>query len=163
MRAIGEVLDQSQLLRGRRDIGIRWGTIEAVELEIPASRTLRVLDASGKLVKTDQLVGHHSAGDDGANNFAAFRRFIVAQTRTRLYAFIAAAADAAMIFAGGPTIRIRVGKTRQKKFLRRRALGAIDSTRRSRRLGNASSFWEDPMHLEHASHGSSPSKTMQLS
>ena len=29
-----------------------------------------------------------SAGDAGANNFAAFRRYIVAQTRTRLYAFI---------------------------------------------------------------------------
>jgi dihydroorotase len=29
-----------------------------------------------------------SAGDAGANNFAAFRRFIVAQTRTRLYAFV---------------------------------------------------------------------------
>src|SRR5262249_3760037 len=28
------------------------------------------------------------AGDAGANNFAAFRRFIVAQTRTRLYAFV---------------------------------------------------------------------------
>src|SRR5262249_4750238 len=29
-----------------------------------------------------------SAGDAGANNFAAFRRFIVAETRTRLYAFV---------------------------------------------------------------------------
>src|SRR5262249_13722643 len=29
-----------------------------------------------------------SAGDAGANNFAGFRRFIVAQTRTRLYAFV---------------------------------------------------------------------------
>jgi dihydroorotase len=29
-----------------------------------------------------------SAGDAGANNFAAFRRYIVAQTRTRLYAFV---------------------------------------------------------------------------
>lgn len=29
-----------------------------------------------------------SAGDAGANNFAAFRRFIVGQTRTRLYAFV---------------------------------------------------------------------------
>jgi dihydroorotase len=29
-----------------------------------------------------------SAGDAGANNFAAFRRFIVAQSRTRLYAFV---------------------------------------------------------------------------
>ena len=29
-----------------------------------------------------------SAGDAGANNFAAFRRLIVAQTRTRTYAFV---------------------------------------------------------------------------
>jgi predicted amidohydrolase len=29
-----------------------------------------------------------SAGDAGANNFAGFRRYIAAQTRTRLYAFV---------------------------------------------------------------------------
>jgi dihydroorotase len=29
-----------------------------------------------------------SAGDAGANNFAAFRRYTVAQTRARLYAFV---------------------------------------------------------------------------
>jgi dihydroorotase len=29
-----------------------------------------------------------SAGDAGANNFAAFRRYVVGQTRTRLYAFV---------------------------------------------------------------------------
>jgi dihydroorotase len=110
----GEVLDPSQSLRGTRDIGIRYGLIEAVEPEIPAARAVRVLDASGKLVTpglvdlhahvypygsaigipADELVSHQctttcvSAGDAGANNFAAFRRFIVAQTRTRLYAFI---------------------------------------------------------------------------
>jgi dihydroorotase len=28
----GEVLDPSQSLRGKRDVGIRWGVIEAVEL-----------------------------------------------------------------------------------------------------------------------------------
>src|SRR5262249_8447104 len=31
----GEVLDPSQSLRGRRDIGIRYGVIEAVEADIP--------------------------------------------------------------------------------------------------------------------------------
>ena len=31
----GEVLDPSQSLRGRRDIGIRYGMIEAVENDIP--------------------------------------------------------------------------------------------------------------------------------
>ena len=110
----GDVLDPSQRLRGRRDIGIRYGMIEAVEADIPAARALRLLDAGGKLVTpglvdlhchvypygsaigipADELVAHQctttcvSAGDAGANNFAAFRRHIVAQTRTRLYAFV---------------------------------------------------------------------------
>src|SRR5262249_48447166 len=41
----GDVLDPSQSLRGRRDIGIRFGTIEALEADIPAERAQRVLDA----------------------------------------------------------------------------------------------------------------------
>ena len=108
------MLDPSQSLRGRRDIGIRYGLVEAVEPDIPAARALRVIDAGGKLV-TPGLVDLHShvypygsaigipadelialqctttcvsAGDAGANNFAAFRRFIVGQSRTRLYAFV---------------------------------------------------------------------------
>jgi dihydroorotase len=110
----GDVLDPSQSLRGKRDIGIRYGMVEAIEAEIPAARAERLLDASGKLVTpglidlhshvfpygsaigipADELVAHQctttcvSGGDAGANNFAAFRRHIVAQTRTRLYAFI---------------------------------------------------------------------------
>jgi len=110
----GEVLDPSQSLRGRRDIGIRYGVIEAVEPDIPAARALRTIDAGGKLVTpglvdlhchvypygsaigipADELIARQctttcvSAGDAGANNFAGFRRFIVAQTRTRLYAFV---------------------------------------------------------------------------
>jgi dihydroorotase len=110
----GDVLDPSQSLRGRRDIGIRYGLIETVEADIPAARALRVLDAGGKLVTpglidlhchvfpygsgggipADELTPYQctttcvSAGDAGANNFAAFRRYLVAQTRTRLYAFV---------------------------------------------------------------------------
>src|SRR5436190_1476460 len=110
----GEVLDPSQNLRGRRDIGMRFGKIEALEADIPLARALRVLDASGKLVlpglvdlhshvypygsalgiPADELVPYQgtttmvSAGDAGANNFAAFRRYVQAQTRTRLYAFV---------------------------------------------------------------------------
>jgi dihydroorotase len=110
----GEVLDPSQRLRGVRDIGIRNGVVEAVAASIPAERALRVIDAAGKLV-TPGLVDLHahtfpygsgigipadeliqfqgtttlvSAGDAGANNFAAFRRFIVGATRARLYAFV---------------------------------------------------------------------------
>ena len=110
----GDVLDPSQSLRGKRDIGIRYGMIEALEADIPAARAERLLDVSGKLVTpglvdlhshvfpygsaigipADELVAHQctttcvSGGDAGANNFAAFRRFVVGQTRTRLYAFI---------------------------------------------------------------------------
>ena len=110
----GDVLDPSQSLRGRGDIGIRFGVIEALEADIPAERAQRVLDASGKLVTpglvdlhthvypygsaigipADELVAYQctttcvSAGDAGANNFAAFRRYVAAQTRTRVYAFV---------------------------------------------------------------------------
>jgi len=110
----GDVLDPSQSLRDKRDIGIRYGMIEAVEANIPAERALLLLDASGKLVTpvlvdlhthvypygsaigipADELVAYQctttcvSAGDAGANNFAAFRRYVVANTRTRLYAFV---------------------------------------------------------------------------
>src|SRR5216684_5061606 len=110
----GDVLDPSQSLRGKRDIGIRWGVVEAIEETIPAERALKTIDAAGKLVlpglvdlhchvypygsaigiPADELIAHQctttcvSAGDAGANNFAGFRRFIVAQTRTRLYAFV---------------------------------------------------------------------------
>src|SRR5499427_187089 len=110
----GDVLDPSQSLRGRRDVGIRYGLIEALEADIPAAKANRLLDVTGKLVTpglvdlhshvypygsaigipADELVPHQctttcvSAGDAGANNFAAFRRYIVAQTRTRLYAFV---------------------------------------------------------------------------
>src|SRR5436190_19811502 len=55
----GDVLDPSQNLRGRRDIGIRFGLVEALEADIPAARGLRVLDAAGKLV-TPGLVDLHA-------------------------------------------------------------------------------------------------------
>ncbi len=55
----GDVLDPSQSLRGRRDIGIRFGVIEAVEPDIAEARALRVINASGKLV-TPGLVDLHS-------------------------------------------------------------------------------------------------------
>src|SRR5437762_2038586 len=55
----GEVLDPSQNLRAKRDIGIRFGVIEALEADIPAARAQRLLDASGKLV-TPGLVDLHT-------------------------------------------------------------------------------------------------------
>jgi dihydroorotase len=110
----GNLLDPSQSLKGRSDIGIRWGAIEAIETEIPAARASKTIDASGKLVTpglvdlhchvypygsaigipADELVQFQgtttvvSAGDAGVNNLAALRRFIVAQTRARMYAFV---------------------------------------------------------------------------
>src|SRR5436305_7299803 len=110
----GDVLDPSQSLRGRRDIGIRWGMVEAIEPEIAAARALKTIDATGKLV-TPGLIDLHchvypygsaigipadelvqfpgtttvvSAGDAGVNNLAALRRYIVAQSRARIYAFV---------------------------------------------------------------------------
>src|SRR3978361_22359 len=46
----GDVLDPSQSLRGKRDIGIRWGAIEAIEADIPAGRASQTTDAQAKLV-----------------------------------------------------------------------------------------------------------------
>ena len=109
----GDVLDPSQKLRGVRDIGIRYGMIEAVEADIPVTRAQKVITATGRLVTpglvdlhahvfpygsgigipADELVQHQasttavSGGDAGANNLAAFRRFVVGTTRSRLFAF----------------------------------------------------------------------------
>ena len=110
----GDVLDPSQSLRGKRDIGIRYGKIEALEADIPAARATRaagclrqardagLVDLHSHVfpygsaigIPADELAAYQctttcvSAGDAGANNFAAFRRHIAAQTRTRLYAFV---------------------------------------------------------------------------
>jgi len=108
------VLDPSQGLTGKRDIGIRYGQIETIAPTIAAERGARVMDVGGKLVTpglidlhchsypygsaigipADELVQHQctttvvSAGDAGANNFAGFRRFVVPASRTRQYAFV---------------------------------------------------------------------------
>jgi len=110
----GEVIDASQSLQALRDVGIRHGKVEEVAADISADRALKVLNAAGKLVvpglvdlhshvfpygsaigiPADELAQFQatttavSAGDAGANNFAAFRRFVVGQSRTRLFAFI---------------------------------------------------------------------------
>ena len=108
----GEVLDPSQNLRGKRDIGIRFGVIEAVDADIPVARANRVMNAAGRLVvpglidlhshvyttgigiPADELVPYQgtttavSAGDAGSSAFAVYRRSMAAQSRTRLYAFV---------------------------------------------------------------------------
>jgi len=108
------VLDPSQNLRAKRDIGIRFGIIEALESEIAPDKAQRVLSAAGKIVTpglidlhahvfpygsaigipADELIPYQatttlvSAGDGGANNIAAFRRAVVPQARARLFAFV---------------------------------------------------------------------------
>jgi len=109
-----QVVDPSQNLVARRDIGLRRGLVEAIDASIAPERAQRVLDAAGKLVTpglidlhahtfafgspigipADELVAHQattttvSAGDAGANAIAAFRRYTVPGSRTRQYAFV---------------------------------------------------------------------------
>lgn len=133
----GEVVDPSQSLRARRDIGIRWGVIETVQETIPAERALKSIDASGKLVMpglidlhshvypygsaigipADELVQFQgtttvvSAGDAGVNNLAALRRFVVAQTRARMYAFVHIANNGLSAFPVAELYNIDVAQT----------------------------------------------------
>jgi dihydroorotase len=111
--ANGDVLDPSQKLRGKRDIGIKHGQIAAIESSIPAARAVQRIDAAGKLVTpglvdlhthlvphlgiglpADELVGITavttavSAGDAGWQTFGAVRHFAIPQARTRIFAFV---------------------------------------------------------------------------
>ena len=96
----GEVLDPSQGLRGRRDIGMRYGVIEALEADIPVARANRVMNATGRLIvpglidlhshvyttgigiPADELIPYQgtttavSAGDAGSSTFAVYRRYM---------------------------------------------------------------------------------------
>src|SRR5262245_53589830 len=111
--ANGEVLDPSQGLRGKRDVGIRFGQIAAIAPSIPADRSTQRIDAAGKLV-TPGLIDLHShlcpyiglglpademvpitctttavsAGDAGWQTWGAFRLLALPHSRTRLYAFV---------------------------------------------------------------------------
>ena len=113
--ANADVLDPSQRLRGKRDIGIKNGQIAALSsTPIAADRSAQRYDAAGRLA-TPGLVDLHthygpligaiglpadelvaitatttgvSAGDAGANNFGALRHWVIGQARTRLFAFV---------------------------------------------------------------------------
>jgi dihydroorotase len=108
------VLDPSQNLSGKRDIGIRYGVIEAIDASIASERAQRVIDVANKLatpglidlhahtyaygsaigIPADELVAQActttvvSAGDAGANNIAGFRRLAMPASRTRQFAFV---------------------------------------------------------------------------
>ena len=109
-----DLIDPSQNLRGKRDIGIKNARIALIAGEIAAERGAQVLDAGGKLVMpglvdlhahvypqasaiglpADELVPftatttYVSAGDAGGNNFSAFKHYIVGSARSRIYAFV---------------------------------------------------------------------------
>ncbi|PYO04694.1 MAG: amidohydrolase, partial [Candidatus Rokuibacteriota bacterium] len=113
--ANADVLDPSQRLRGKRDIGIKNGQIAALaSTPIAVDRSAQRYDAAGKLT-TPGLVDLHthygpligaiglpadelvpitatttgvSAGDAGANNFGALKHWVIGQARTRLFAFV---------------------------------------------------------------------------
>ena len=112
--ANGDVLDPSQNLRGRRDIGIKNGQVVVLAPSIPADRSVQRYDAGGRLV-TPGLIDLHthygplvsgiglpsdevvpisatttavSAGDAGANTFGALKQVAIYPSRTRLYAFV---------------------------------------------------------------------------
>jgi dihydroorotase len=111
--ANGDVLDPSQKLRGKRDIGIRFGQIAAIASSIPPDRSVQRIDAGGRLV-TPGLIDLHthlcphlglglpadelvpitctttavSAGDAGWHTWGVFRHLALANSRTRLYSFV---------------------------------------------------------------------------
>ena len=113
--ANADVLDPSQTLRGKRDIGIKHGQIAVLSsTPIAADRATQRYDAAGRLT-TPGLVDLHthygpligaiglpadelvpitatttgvSAGDAGAYNFGALKHWVIGQARTRLYAFV---------------------------------------------------------------------------
>ena len=110
----GDVLDPSQSLRGKRDIGIRYGIVEAARARnsrkprLARARRFREAGDTGSRRPPHSCLsvwlgdrhpgrraGHPPVHDDlrlgrrcRGQQFRRFRRFIVAQTRTRLYAFI---------------------------------------------------------------------------
>jgi dihydroorotase len=111
--ANGDVLDPSQKLRGKRDIGIRYGQIAAITASIPPDRSVQRIDVGGRLVTpglvdlhthlcphlglglpADELVGITctttavSAGDAGWHTWGVFRHLALANSRTRLFSFV---------------------------------------------------------------------------
>lgn len=108
------VIDPSQNLDSIMDIGIRNGRIVDIQKNLPRDKAAQQINASGKIV-TPGLVDLHahtypqasaiglpadelapftatttyvSAGDAGGNNFSAFKHYIQAQARSRMFAFV---------------------------------------------------------------------------
>ena len=110
----GTVIDPAEGINGRRDVGIRDGTIVSVAADLPATGARRVVDATGLLV-TPGLIDLHAhvffrvnpnsieatplaarsgtttmvdPGSGGAATFDAFRHYIVANAACRVLAFL---------------------------------------------------------------------------
>jgi dihydroorotase len=108
------VIDPSQNLDSIMDIGIRNGRIVDIQKTLPRDKAAQLINASGKIL-TPGLVDLHahtypqasaiglpadelvpftatttyvSAGDAGGNNFSAFKHYIQAQARSRMFAFV---------------------------------------------------------------------------
>jgi dihydroorotase len=111
--ANGDVLDPSQPVRGRMDVGIKHGQIAALAPGIPADRAVQRIDVAGRLVTpglvdlhthlvphlglglpADELVGITavttavSAGDAGWHTLGALLHHAIPQARTRIFGFV---------------------------------------------------------------------------
>ncbi len=110
----GRVIDPSQNLDSIMDIGIRNGRIVDLQRDLPKDKAAQQINASGKIITpglidlhahtypqasaiglpADELVPftatttYVSAGDAGGNNFSAFKHYIQAQARSRMFAFV---------------------------------------------------------------------------
>ena len=109
----GRIIDPSQKLDQIADIGIRNQKIVEIKPQL-TKKTAQTINASGKII-TPGLIDLHAhcypqasaiglpadelvyltgtttfvdAGDAGANNFSAFKHYIAAQARSRMYAFL---------------------------------------------------------------------------
>jgi dihydroorotase len=110
----GEVIDPAQGLRAVTDVAFKDGRVAAIGLDLNASKTSQVVDASGKLV-TPGLIdvhGHYfphvtqmgisadavclpngvtitvDAGSSGWVQFDAFKEFILRREKTRMFALV---------------------------------------------------------------------------
>ena len=110
----GTVVDPSQGLNTLRDVALSAGKVAGLESEISSSEAREVVDASGLIVVPGLLdlhvhvfwgVSHFGldadstslargvttavdAGSSGASTFPAFRRYVLEQADTRLYALL---------------------------------------------------------------------------
>lgn len=110
----GMVIDPAQGIHDQRDIGISNGKITALAADIAPGQAKKVIDASGKIV-TPGLIDIHAhvadgifqravppdaagvlsgvttvcdAGSSGWTNFPAFKRYVIPQAKTDVFAFL---------------------------------------------------------------------------